>query len=291
MASNNVINAMWNDVDAMTRNRKVGEQMTTPPALKMIEMSGIKDARGPIKVLDNGCGDGIVAQLVWDGLNDALKTNLELVCGDLSPVMVKFASERIEAGGWYSAKALVIDMQDMKDVADSTFTHCFSNFAVQFPPSPEVVLREIKRVCQANAIIGITGWKIVGWTGIVREAIARIPGCPAFPDDETMFAKVQNGNKWQTEQFIQAQLESQGYTDIRIKDIVDEQTLPATVFGTTFGGFVVKAMVALFWSPEAVQEYAGKIEGALLDYLQEQKLEMVTFVNTAMVAVARAPAK
>ena len=74
-------------------------------------MSGIKDARGPIKVLDNGCGDGIIAQLVWDSLDDALKANLELVCGDLSPVMVKFASERIEAGGWSSAKALVIDMQ------------------------------------------------------------------------------------------------------------------------------------------------------------------------------------
>jgi ubiquinone/menaquinone biosynthesis C-methylase UbiE len=74
-------------------------------------MSGIASATGRIKVLDNGSGDGIVAQQVWDNIPPESREGLEIVCGDLSPVMVQLAQRRIEMGGWRAAKTTVMDMQ------------------------------------------------------------------------------------------------------------------------------------------------------------------------------------
>ena len=80
-----------------------------------MEKSGVIDAiqKGPIKVLDNACGTGIVADTIYARLekSDAAQDNLTLVATDLGPAMVEAMQAKIDKNGWKKASAQVVDMQ------------------------------------------------------------------------------------------------------------------------------------------------------------------------------------
>lgn len=80
-----------------------------------MEKSGIIDAihKGSVKLLDNACGTGIVADTIYASLekNNAAQDNLTLVATDLGPAMVEAMQAKIDKNGWKKASAQVVDMQ------------------------------------------------------------------------------------------------------------------------------------------------------------------------------------
>lgn len=80
-----------------------------------MEKSGVVAAlqKGPVKVLDNACGTGVISELVYQRLANrgAASDNLTLVATDLGPAMVEAVQAKISKNGWKNASAQVMDMQ------------------------------------------------------------------------------------------------------------------------------------------------------------------------------------
>ena len=102
----------WKSSDIAQRY-KAGEVITGPFGLHLVKQCGFDRADGSEKlvVLDNACGTGIVTLHLYGALSPAAKANIEVVCGDFAPGMVKSVQERIEANGWTGATAKIVDAQ------------------------------------------------------------------------------------------------------------------------------------------------------------------------------------
>lgn len=80
-----------------------------------MEKSGVISAiqNGPVQVLDNACGTGIIADTIYARLKESgtAPDNLSLVATDLGPAMVEAMQAKIDKNGWKNAAARVVDMQ------------------------------------------------------------------------------------------------------------------------------------------------------------------------------------
>jgi ubiquinone/menaquinone biosynthesis C-methylase UbiE len=90
----------------------MSESFTGPPARRLIQQVGlIQMDKGPLIVLDNACGTGVVSSLLYEMLDENDKEKLQLSCGDFSEAMVQSVQQRIIESEWKGAKAQVVDAQ------------------------------------------------------------------------------------------------------------------------------------------------------------------------------------
>jgi ubiquinone/menaquinone biosynthesis C-methylase UbiE len=118
--------------DNMVKNYKIGEKVTGQFAQSLLEQSSmIEDANAtpekPLVVLDNACGTGVVSSLLIQQLNEDVKKNWQLTCGDLSKSMLDFARRRLQREGCQNAIIKVVDAQDT-GLPSAHYTHAITAF-------------------------------------------------------------------------------------------------------------------------------------------------------------------
>ena len=101
----------WKDT-RVAQLYKASERVTGPPARYLIQQIGLLHVhKGPLIVLDNACGTGVVSSQLYEMLDAGAKERLRLTCGDFSDKMVQLVQQRIVESEWKGAKAQIIDAQ------------------------------------------------------------------------------------------------------------------------------------------------------------------------------------
>jgi len=222
------------------------EVATGPPADLLLKQCGVFSVapQKPVHVLDLACGGAIVTAKLFAALNSSAQENVKIVCGDLAPGMVELANRRIQAGGW-NAEAQVMDMTTT-GLTDNSFDYVLINFAVQFLPQYDVVIKEFHRVLKAGGRVSFTAWAETGWRPLMRAAIPTYVDPPLF------------NSVWTKESFLRDTFPRYGFEDVQV-DAVEFVTQVESVaaFMATFKG----VMSAVF----SGAENAEKLQQFLLD--------------------------
>ena len=75
--------------------------------------------------------------------------------------MIEQIQARIERESWNNTQTDVLDVRDLKSLADETFTHVFTNFGFLVPGDPESglkVAREAFRVLKQGGVAVMSSW-------------------------------------------------------------------------------------------------------------------------------------
>lgn len=137
MASKNDFGIIFND-DRFVRIYKTGEKVTGEFARSLIEQSGlVMDAdtnpEKPLVVLDNACGSGIVSSLLHQQLDEKVKENWQLTCGDISEAMLEYTRGRLQSEGWRNTEVKIVDAQET-GLPSAHYTHVITAFGnLPFP--------------------------------------------------------------------------------------------------------------------------------------------------------------
>lgn len=78
-------------------------------ALAQVGLGG--GATEPYRLLEQGCGLGVVAPLLHEAVPRAVQERSSVLCGDFSAPLVEAVKGRIEKEGWVSCDARVVDAQ------------------------------------------------------------------------------------------------------------------------------------------------------------------------------------
>ncbi|KAG9039309.1 hypothetical protein FRB95_011894, partial [Tulasnella sp. JGI-2019a] len=218
-----------------TRSPFFLERVTGPPAEALLSQCGILESSAvdtPLHVYDGACGTGIVGSLLYK--STALEgRSLNVVCGDISPLMVEAVNKRIADEGWKGAEGKLLNAQDTK--LSPEFTHTFINFGVKFMPQPLVALRgmrsfllviqkkpdcpiasliECQRILVPGGAVAFSCWHHYGWYDWLELAVSRIPGAPPLPLITEIFP---NNGDWGEPSWVHQQLEDLGFKSCRVK--------------------------------------------------------------------------
>jgi SAM-dependent methyltransferase len=142
------------------------EMFTTPAAARLVRFAGVASGT---KVLDAGCGTGVVAIT-------AAQLGAQVRAIDLTPQLLERARE--------NAAIAEVDVEwreaDVEELPfeDSQFDIVLSQFAHMFAPRPEVALREMLRVLRPGGTIAFSTWppeSLVGRTAELNSRYAPPP--------------------------------------------------------------------------------------------------------------------
>jgi SAM-dependent methyltransferase len=130
------------------------------------------DAPAGCQLLDVACGSGQVALLAArDGVN---------VTGvDIAPNLIQRAQSRADAERLQArfiegdAEALPLD--------DASFDVVVSLFGAMFAPRPELVARELLRVCSPGGTIALGNWTPEGFIGQMFKTFSKFIAPPGMP--------------------------------------------------------------------------------------------------------------
>jgi ubiquinone/menaquinone biosynthesis C-methylase UbiE len=82
-------------------------------------------------VFDNACGTGIVSSILQQELDEQVKNNMKLTCGDISSGMLDYVKHRIGEENWQNVEVKVVDAQD-SGLLSSHFTHVIASFGEKY---------------------------------------------------------------------------------------------------------------------------------------------------------------
>jgi SAM-dependent methyltransferase len=107
-------------------------------------------------VLDVACGNGNTAI-------PAARAGAEVTGVDIAPYLIEQAIDRTAAAG----VAAEFDVGDAEDLPymDVSFDTVLTMFGAMFAPRPEVVARELLRVCKPGGVIAMANWTPQGFVG------------------------------------------------------------------------------------------------------------------------------
>lgn len=248
------------------------ERVTGPPGVEMLRLSGLAQ-EGNAEVLDVACGGGIIT-------NEVLKTamdhpNLKLsrmIAGDIDDQMLKFVANRRDAAtntdsgsNWSRVETQKMNQASLPS-PDSSFTHVFNNFGIFFSPVEDAVLAETYRILKPSGKAGFTSWKsIAWWPKIADPALAQLLSeAPKLPSPDGLFP----AKGWNDLTAIPSKLEKAGFQDVRVSEFTFALNIEAEPF-TEAIALLVQSIAKRVWSDDDFAEFGGKIEAALLRYINE----------------------
>jgi ubiquinone/menaquinone biosynthesis C-methylase UbiE len=130
------------------------------------------DVPAGCQLLDVACGSGQVA--LW-----AARDGIKVTGVDIAPNLVQRAQARAQAEGLNArfvegdAEALPFD--------DASFDVVTSLFGMMFAPRPELVARELLRVCSPGGTIALGNWTSEGFIGQMFKTFARFIAPSGMP--------------------------------------------------------------------------------------------------------------
>lgn len=148
-------------------------------------------------------------------------------------------------------------------------------------------LAELFRILKKGGTLAITTWRSTDWTETIRRAVGSIEGCPAFPAEDDLLLKVQHGNAWQDETFLQEQLKKHGFADVASEVSVRGHPLARDTFVNTFTGPMLRGILQALWTENDVEHNFPKIRPATANLLEQGAADGVVVAMTAIVAVGR----
>jgi SAM-dependent methyltransferase len=146
------------------------EMFTTPAAARLVRFARV--AAG-MKVLDAGCGTGVVAIT-------AARLSARVKAIDLTPQLL----ERARENGAVAEVDIEWQEGDVEELpfADGEFDVVVSQFAHMFAPRPDVALREMLRVLRPGGTIAFSTWPPESVVGLSAQLHARYaPPPPGIP--------------------------------------------------------------------------------------------------------------
>lgn len=97
---------------------KLGEKITREFARSLISQSGIltesktkSQPDRPLVILDSACGTGVVSSILHHELDEQVRKQWTLTCGDVSEGMLKYTRARVEEEGWLNVEVKNVDAQ------------------------------------------------------------------------------------------------------------------------------------------------------------------------------------
>ncbi|KAI0741771.1 S-adenosyl-L-methionine-dependent methyltransferase [Daedaleopsis nitida] len=258
----------WKSSDIAQRYKTIGV-ITGPFGLHLVKQCGFERADGSeqLVVLDNACGTGVVTLNLYSTLSPAAKANIEAVCGDFSPGMVKSVQERIEENGWTGATAKVVDAQNM-DLPSNYFTHVLTSFALVGVSKPRTCLAETFRVLRPRGTAGFTIWKFVGWYPLAVAALASIPGAPTIPAfnefGKVLLESPTDDERWTEPAFFEGEMRKVGFEEVETvlhENVTHVKT--AEEYVKTYAT-MTRTLLGNLWSDEEKALVASAFDDALL---------------------------
>lgn len=143
------------------------EMTTTMSAGRLVRFAGVKAGQ---KVLDVGCGTGVVA--VTARREGARVTGL-----DLTPELLARAKEHSSVAGFEDIAWKEGDAEDLP-YADGEFDVVLSQFGHMFAPRPEVATKEMLRVLKPGGTIAFNTWPPEGGLGSMFQLVGKFSGPP-----------------------------------------------------------------------------------------------------------------
>jgi len=137
------------------------ETITTPPAAHLVRHAEVKSG---MRVLDVGCGTGVVAIT-------AARQGATVTGTDLTPALLERARENARIAEvdiqWLEADVEELPFEDAKfDVVLSQFAHIFA-------PRPEIALQQMLRVLKPGGTIAFSTWPPELLVGTTMAVISR----------------------------------------------------------------------------------------------------------------------
>ena len=159
-------------------------------------------------VLDNACGNGIVAQEVLFKYPD---TPIKITCVDNAKSMVDLARHTLPATK--SSATLSFDVMDGVDLTypDETFTHSITNMGIFFFPDAAKGAAQIHRTLKPGGTAIVTSWKSVGHMAVVHEAQK------AVKPEEPLF-RWPVSDDWFEASHLKKTLEGAGFKDVELHE-------------------------------------------------------------------------
>ncbi|KAJ5731925.1 hypothetical protein N7493_003406 [Penicillium malachiteum] len=286
---------LFNDPNFI-KSYETGERVTGTFADTLIEQSGIvtsskADPECSLIILDNACGTAVVSSILHRDIDDHVKGNWKLTCGDLAEGMLEYTRRRIQREKWINSDVKTVDVQDTK-LPSSHYTHVFSSFVFMAVPRSLTALDETTRILQPGGIIGFTTWIQPGWVPIVKKAIELLPGRLPWPSAEEFMRTIGEG-KWDSPAWIESQLKERGFCDINVTSVTRSNPLTVSEF-VDMSMFMAPIVIEYFWSEKMRQENKDKIKPTLEKYIidtygenGEVSGEWVAIVSTARKALDR----
>ncbi|RPD55703.1 S-adenosyl-L-methionine-dependent methyltransferase [Lentinus tigrinus ALCF2SS1-7] len=257
----------WQDPETAKKYKEKAETLTGPFALQLVRQCGLDrvDGSSELVILDNACGTGIVTHHIYETLSPAAKAKLQVVCGDLSPWMVKSVQERIGQNGWAGASAKVVDAWRM-DLPSNHFTHVLTNFALTDFADSRAFLAESFRVLRPSGVLALTIFERVGWHPIAAAAIQRIPRAPRVP---TLKERIGDSlDDWTDPVFIAEEIRKAGFEDVQTVLHTNVSKIPnAEEYLKIHGELTVLARA---WTEEEKARVSPHFHAVLLEELRSR---------------------
>ena len=131
------------------------------------------DLKPGMTVLDVACGTGNLAI-------PAARTGASVTGVDIAPNSVEQARQNAKAEG-LNAKFDEGDAEALP-YADASFDAVVTMFGAMFAPRPELVARELKRVCRPGGFIAMANWTPSGFIGqMFKITSTHVPPPPGMP--------------------------------------------------------------------------------------------------------------
>ena len=238
-------------------------------------------------VLDNACGNGIIAQEVLFRYPDL---PLSITCTDGAKAMVDLARHAVPSAS--SAATFSFDVMDGVNLTfpDDTFTHSITSMGLFFFSDPAKGTGHIYRTLKPGGTAIVTSWKSAGYLAVLHEAQRAVkPEGPLF--------RLPIPEVWFQGEHLRATLEGAGFKDIELSE---ETVYYASKSVEEVCGFLTGMWKALGpkWTEEENEEFRKKLlEVAKEKAVQVKRpangkegaemLEVVGFPMVAHVAIAR----
>lgn len=116
------------------------------------------------RLLDVGCGSGQLALM-------AAKDGLEVIGVDIASNLVERARARAQAEG-LRARFEEADAEALP-FEDASFDAVASVIAAMFAPRPDLVAKELLRVCKSGGIIAMANWTPEGFIGQMFKTVSK----------------------------------------------------------------------------------------------------------------------
>ena len=180
------------------------EYVTRPSAEQLIAwVNEVSPLSAPgATALDNGAGSGVVTTALR-----ARFPNIPILATDLSPGML----ETIEKKRLPQVKCQVLDAIDLSSIADSTFTHSYSTFMIQFSSDPLRALGEMYRVTKSGGTLGLCMWGELCFDAPWEDTVRHFEPDYTYPHAWTP--------DWSHEGRLRTYIQDVGFKDVQMKTI------------------------------------------------------------------------
>ncbi|KAJ4368353.1 hypothetical protein N0V83_006709 [Neocucurbitaria cava] len=240
------------------------------------------------KVLDNACGNGIIAQEI---LIKNPNVPLSITCVDGASAMVDLARHAVQARNGNSFATLSFDVVPGENLTfpDDEFTHSITNQGILFFKDGQKGAREIYRTLQPKGTAIITSWKSLGYIPLIHQAQK------AVRPDDALF-RIPISDDWYSTAHLEKTLAEAGFGNVQIHE---KTVYYAAKSVGVMSGFLVKLFGQLVqgWSEEETAQFAKELRKAAEKAVvkvqrpvvgnEEEMEELVGVEMVALVAVAR----